>query len=530
MNGTPTAWSGRSMVGAALDNPGAIAVAAVVVMASVYIQFTSLINHDSAWFLYSVDAFFEGGRLYQDIFFEVNPPLAFYLTIPPVYVSRVTGLFAPHVFIAYVFGLIAISLWLVRYLLARHAGHSSSVRRGVLSSALLALAVCPAVDFGQREHLMMILALPYMVLAAHRAIKGACRPFVAGSLGAMAALGLALKPYFLLLPVALELYLLFAGRRLTGVLRPETLGLAGAGLLYGLALVWFTPDYLTRIVPFALQVFHQGFMSSPASALWRLETLFLPVLLILHVATRRNQPGRALADVFTLAAVSFFLAYVMQMKAWSYQLFPTTASVVLALGAILSGGRKHGASPLPASGREYVSRLAAPVAAVMLLTLAGVGILRGGYQSEFVERLAPVVRKHAAGSAIYVFSSNLSAGFPLVNVTGVRWASRFPMQWLLPGLVRRRADLAQQDAAVEPEGLREIHRYALDAVVADLIRWSPELIFVDVREDKSYFGGLRFDYLAYFSKDPRFAQIWSRYELLKDFGTYHLYKRRPTPH
>jgi len=90
--------------------------------------------------------------------------------------------------------------------------------------------------------------------------------------------------------------------------------------------------------------------------------------------------------------------------------------------------------------------------------------------------------------------------------------------------------LAQQDAAVEPEGLREIHRYALDAVVADLIRWSPELIFVDVREDKSYFGGLRFDYLAYFSKDPRFAQIWSRYELLKDFGTYHLYKRRPTPH
>ncbi len=377
---------------------------------------------------------------------------------------------------------------------------------------------------------MMILALPYMVLAAHRAIKGTCRPFAAGSIGVLAALGLALKPYFLVLPVALELYLLFAGRRLNGVLRPETLGLAGAGLLYGLALVWFTPDYLTRIVPFALQVFHQGFMSSPAAALWRMETLFLPVLLILHVATRRNHSGKALADVFALAAASFFLAYLMQMKAWPYQLFPTTASLVLALGAILSGGRRQAADPSPASGSGYMSRAAAPVAAVMLLTLAGVGVLNGGYQSIYVEHLAPVVRKHAAGSAIYIFSSNVSAGFPLVNVTGVRWASRFPMQWLLPGLVRRRAELAQQGAAVEPEGLREIRRFALDAVVADLTKWSPEVILVDVREDKPYFGGLRFDYLAYFSKDPRFAQIWSRYELLMDFGTYHLYKRRPTPH
>ena len=235
VNGAATAWSGRSLVDAVLDGPVIIPVAAVVALASVYIQFTSLINHDAAWFLYSVDAFFEGGRLYQDIFFEVNPPLALYLTIPPVYVSRATGLYAPHVFTAYVFGLIAISLWLVRYLLTQNVSLSGSLRRGVLFSALLALTVCPASDFGQREHLMMILALPYVVLAAHRAIKGACRPYVAGSVGVLAALGLALKPYFLLLPIALELYLLFAGRRLTGVLRPETLGLGVAGLLYGIA-------------------------------------------------------------------------------------------------------------------------------------------------------------------------------------------------------------------------------------------------------------------------------------------------------
>jgi hypothetical protein len=530
VNGAPMRLSARSMVDAALDGPGAVPVAATVVLASAYIQFTSLIHHDVAWFLYSVNAFFEGGRLYQDIFFEVNPPLALYLTIPPAYVSRLTGWFAPQVFVAYVFGLIAISLWLVRHLLARHVGYSGSLRRGVLFSALLALAICPAGNFGQREHLMMILALPYMVLAALRAREGTCPPFIAAALGVMAALGFALKPYFLLLPVALELYLLLAGRRLTGVLRPETFGLAGAGLLYGLAIAWFTPDYLTRVVPFALEVFHQGFMSSPAKALGRVELLVLPVVLILHMATRRTLAAKALADVFALAVACLFLAYLMQMKGWSYQLFPTTASMVLALGVILFGGREPAAKPPPAGAPGYMNRAVAPIAAIALLTLASAGILRGGYQSIYVEHLTPVVRKHAAGSAIYIFTSNVSAAFPLVNVAGVRWASRFPMQWLLPGLVRRRAELAQQGVAVEPEGLREIRRYAVDSVVADLIRWSPALVFVDVREDKSYFGGLQFDYIAYFSEDPRFAQIWSRYELLLDFGTYHLYRRRPASH
>ena len=530
MNGARRVLTARSLVGAALDGTGVTPVGAGVFLVCVYVQFTSLVNHDAAWFLYSAAALFEGGRLYQDIFFEVNPPLALYLTIPPVYVSRLTGLFAPHLFVAYVFGLIALSLWLVHYILTRHAGHSDSVRRGVLFSALLALAVCPAGDFGQREHLMMILALPYMVLAAQRAVMGACRPVVAVALGVLAALGFALKPYFLLLPVALELYLLLAGRRLTGILRPETLGLAAAGSLYGLALVWFTPDYLTRVIPYALQVFHQGFMGSPAEVLWRKETLFLPVLLILYTATRRNQPARALTDVFVLAAMCFFVAYVMQMKGWSYQLFPTTASVVLASGAILSGGRKRAPRPSPAIWSRYASSATRLVAAVLLLILAGSAILRGGYQSIYVEHLVPVVRKHAGGSAIYVFTSNLSVGFPLVNMAEVRWASRFPMQWLLPGLARRGAELPQQGAAVEPDGLQDIRRYAHDAVVADLTRWSPALIFVDVREDKDYFGGLPFDYISYFSEDPRFAQIWSRYELFLDFGTYHLYRRRPTPH
>ena len=47
-------------------------------------------NHDVAWYLVATDRFLDGARLYRDII-EVNPPLVFYLTVPPVAVARLTG-------------------------------------------------------------------------------------------------------------------------------------------------------------------------------------------------------------------------------------------------------------------------------------------------------------------------------------------------------------------------------------------------------------------------------------------------------
>jgi hypothetical protein len=140
--------------------------------------------------------------------------------------------------------------------------------------------------------------------------------------------------------------------------------------------------------------------------------------------------------------------------------------------------------------------------------------------------MAPVVRQHAAGSAIYVFTSNVSHGFPLVNYSGVGWSSRFPTLWLLPGLERRRRGMSLQAPSENWVRLAEIERYLVEAVVADFSRYRPALVFVDRRRDKPYFGGLAFDYLEFFSADRRFAEIWTQYEPLETSGSYWIYKRR----
>ena len=520
--------SGGSRVQACVDGPIGTGIFAGLCLWGLYTQFSAMINHDTAWYLHSVAAFLDGGRLYQDVFFEMNPPLAFYLTVPPVYVARLTGIFPAHVFVAYAFGLIALSLFLSWRL--SPADTDRVLRRGVLFAAMLALIVVPMRIFGQREHLMLILALPYLLLLAGRTSGARYGRPLAVFVGILAALGFGLKPHFLLVAAMLELYLLGRRRRPSAPFRPETLAMAAVLLLYVGAILLFTPDYVTRIVPYALEVYNSGYRNSLGYILWRQETFLVVLVPLLYLAVRSKVASRKLGDILCIAALGFYIVYLVQMKGWPYHVYPTSACLVLAAGVLLFGLRVPGRVQLPPQAGRRLASYAVLTAALFLVLLVGQAVWRGGFRSTYTEFVAPVVRENAEGSSIFIFTSNVWAGFPLTIYADVGWSSRFPTLWLLPGLERARRASTEPISADRRALLDEIERFLIDAVVSDLSKQPPAVVIVDVRKEKSYFGGLQFDYLAYFSRDPRFAEIWSHYELLADFGTYHLYKRRPPPH
>ena len=86
----------------------------------VYFLHTTL-NHDVAWYLVAADRFLDGARLYRDII-EVNPPLAFYLAVPPVAAARLTGWEPIDCLVVYVCLLIALSLAICDHLVEDAVG------------------------------------------------------------------------------------------------------------------------------------------------------------------------------------------------------------------------------------------------------------------------------------------------------------------------------------------------------------------------------------------------------------------------
>ena len=472
-----------------------------ILLVSGEFQLHSLLHHDPAWLIHGTEVFLDGGRLYRDVF-ELNPPLIFYLTVPPVWLARTLHLFDVDVFVVYVFVLISVSLWFGWLVWRDGAVLPARVRNSVLLAAAVALAVCPAGNFGQREHLMMVLSLPYMLLATRRARLLACNPWLAGAIGLMAALGFALKPHFLLIPFAAESYIALRTGTLRRILRAETIVLGLAVLVYLEAIAWFTPDYLTMIVPFGMAVYEGGFDSPLLTVLACPSTLLLPLLLMLHGAIRRHLDIPEAGDLLCIAASCFFLIYILQMKGWSYQAYPLDATLFLGLALVL----------VQSAAMPGMARLAFAVSALLVAVAVNDGAQR--YRNPFMAEMAPLVAALPT-RCIYL----------CLHGKGVRGLSAGELHWRRL-VVALRYFLVAAWTARPARPHREIEQFLRDAVAADLTRRPPALIFVDVAPRKVYFGDRSFDYIRYFSNDPRFVAIWADYQPLARIGHFIVYRQR----
>src|SRR4029434_9269112 len=168
------------------------------------------------------------------------------------------------------------------------AGDDPVARRfAMLCAAFAALALFPLDVFGEREHLMLILALPYVFLTAARLVGNRIPSRLAVFIGLLAALGFGMKPYFLLVPICLEIYIAVVRRSILSWRRPETLTLALALLSYAAAIPIVHPEYVDVIIPYTLLVYDA--YSAPLLAVLRQPgAIMLAPLALLYVAVRAS--------------------------------------------------------------------------------------------------------------------------------------------------------------------------------------------------------------------------------------------------
>lgn len=96
---------------------------------------------------------------------------------------------------------------------------------------------------------------------------------------------------------------------------------------------------------------------------------------------------------------------------------------------------------------------------------------------------------------------------------------------MLPGLYPRgtRGEGAVRYRSPEEQNVAEL--WFFSAVVANFLVFSPELLMVDTSAYQPGFRGARFDYLGYFSQDPRFARAFWQYRPIGGLRSLLLYKR-----
>jgi len=483
---------------------------------------------DMAFLLYAAGRVLDGAKLYKDVV-EINPPLIVWLNIPIVLAARATHL---SEFLVYRLASIAVvgGLFSLCYRIVRWYVFPDEPAYGRYCLLLLCFALFPLAgeDVGQREHFVLALLAPYILVVAGR-LRGR-EPLVgeAVGLGMLGGIAIALKPHFALAWLGLEAFrLAHRSQRLT----PELMGTLLFLIGYAVTVILVTPEFLTMAS--ALGPTYLLYLRAPFYSLFLLApgALLVFVALLGAMVLRPSSRDRVLWTLLAIEVVACFLSGVAQQKGLRYHFYPSFALAFVLLGLV--------AVDVPATAPRLSRRLYGRVAQVLTATIVvivlGTAIVdaTGGGPADRRARaqlddLAAFVRAHANDRPVAVLSYHIAAAFPLVNYAGVSLASRFPHLWLLPASYWDSLDVAGPLVYHTVAQMRPPERYLWDAVHQDLLQAQPGLILVlRPARDVPKNGLRRLHYIRYFERDPELAALFNRYQLLATKGEYDVYQRLP---
>jgi len=490
------------------------ALAALPALAFAVVIAAPPINHDVGAILSFAERWAGGAELYRDIL-DVNPPLVFVLFRAPVWLGEQTGLGS----IAALQVLLLASCLLAFLAAARLAAPLAAgpVEAALRVPLLALLAVAAGYDAGQREHLALLATLPYLVLAARRADGPPVGARTACLVAALAALGLALKPHLLLLPLLVEAALLRRCSR-AALRDPVPWTMAAIWLGYLAAILLLFPAYLRDVVPIVRELYLDlgvydawSVLASPALG---------AALLALALAAPLGLSGGPLARKFWIAAAGAFLAAWAQHKGWTYHAMPV---LVLGLGAAALGGARWLDGALdPARGR----RAAAPLAAIGCCA-AALFFARGEapwrqlqFATEPAGRLALRLEHSPVGARMLVLGEHVHPVFPALNYADVQPVLRTMTLWPLQGAYARCEGAGSGMRPVSQ--MSEAEFFLFRTVAEDVARDPPELVLV-AREHGIADCGRPFDLLGYFARHPLFAEAWARYVEVRPTPEYRVF-------
>lgn len=485
---------------------------------------------DMAFFLYAARSVLEGARLYRD-FVDMNPPPIIAFNVPIVLLARATHL---REFLLYrIASAVVIGALLVyqgrivhRYLFPDEPERA----RYLILLLCFGLFAMARIDFGQREHFVLALLLPYLLLVGAELRGRRPQSLEAGAIGLLAGIAVAFKPYFGLAWLAAEG---FRRVRASPVERwritPEMAGMLGFLAAYVLAILWLTPDYLGLSA--LMGSIYQSYMREPFANLLVLgpgaPLVWFALLAFLVLRRQSNRPE--LCALLAWSVVSCFVAGAAQQKEFRYHFYPALALAFVLLGLLaadLTDTARH------KSERVYGRVSRALLVAIVVVTVGSTAFeaitasARNRQQRGELLELAAAVRTRAGGRPVGVLSYTIESAFPLVNYADVPLAIRFPCLWpfaasywdsLASGGALRYHTVAEMSPA---------ERYFFGAVREDLLAARPNLLLMlRPARDAAANGLRRLHYIQYFGRDPELAVFFSRFERVGEKGEYLLYQR-----
>ncbi|WP_039396017.1 GtrA family protein [Novosphingobium sp. MBES04] len=461
-----------------------------------------LIHHDVAWYLIATSKWIEGAHLYRDII-EVNPPLNFYFTLPVILISKLTG--ADPANSQYIFiSIVAFTSINWCWSILKGAKQLTTAQRAVFLSLCAIAIFAPSLgDIAQRDQLLVILILPWLLGEMPSVGQVGRVARVARTI--CAALGICLKPHFVVIPMAVSGWHVVQQRSLRPLLSTSNVTFLISGLAY-LAMVWLLhPEYFLEIVP-AARLVYGAYGVDPKGILLSFGLLPLLILAGLTVSfVRKNRP----ADIGLLicASLAGLGSYLLQWTGYRYQAIPFIALSLISLSWAM----------VSVKGQVAQRVVFALIFAMVMVQSYHHGFYRNSLVQELEEDIRP-------GSTFFVFSTHVYAGPPVAVALKADWASRYPALWFVPGAVNAIENGSCPSEVPRCAALSELADQTRRDVMDDLAAARPRILVFDTTP--GYITDPHFRWDKFMRKAPGFTAEMNHYRLKRTLPRFTIWERK----
>jgi hypothetical protein len=489
-------------------------------------------GHDQSWYIIAAERFLAGAKLYGPQIAETNPPLIIWFSALSVLIAH-----SAHIASMLAFRLLVLAIifgcagWSARLLHRDNPDNSYSL---LVTLCLIVLFDCGigAYDFGQREQLMVVLSLPY-ILAVATGVTDRLSFAENCGLGIAAGVGICFKPQQVLVMVFLELFLALKTRSLRRGLSPTFLAVLFTGAFYLLLVRLTAPLYFSDAVPLIINTYWAyGRHTLLQLMLVRWKTLLVILFGSLAcIRLRRSIRLSLIPAALLICSFASVLAFCIQHTGFIYQAYPSNAFAALAILFLLMELLKPLVSRLKRDSPSIFrgSVVVLTLIAVVFGTLALTRKIHNDRPTPNELELDHFLAQNARQTPVYIFSTNVTA-LSDVFEDNLVWGSRFPAIWMLPAIVQN--ELGPLNTSVpfkrlNSKTLAKLAELQRTDTIEDLNHWKPAVILVDhcsVEQPCQALEGRNFDIIAWFMRSPDFVEAWSHYKRQQGSASYDVYK------
>lgn len=499
-----------------------------VLLASLAGQFMIGLSTDHLDLMDQVRRLFNGGQSYIS-YADINPPLIHLLYALPWLISDITGIPTDIMLDVLTFTVGGAGLYCL-YKLCWPA-QSWDITCLLLSSCAIALFSISFNNqvFADRDHLMLCFMMPWLVLHSPIVTFDKCPSSWRRVAAILAALGIALKPYNLLVYLCCFAFNCYRITFFGQLRRIEHWLILGVGICYAAFTITFFPAYLTEIVPLLWHTYDDNSWLLS----WKLDSMLNNMLipywpsLVFSLFAAYYVFGVARETILYLLVLEAagVALYLINAGWWYTQYFYQAINCLLCMASaaalwheIERQNSLRKASYKPAVIVAFFSILfychiepAGNRALADITSEQKLGRPMGVYTMD--NAAFEALRPHMAAVKRYIFfSTNLRA--LSLKAQGIKAESvgRYDHIWPLAGLAKLKDDAAAK-ALYEP-----LMRTFMMGILEDMRTHKPERIIVDTSPYlppmPKYFG-----ILPFMRTYDNFNTIWQYYTLLERIDT-----------